>query len=99
MSGRIRYSHSAMTEAEANFADVAQRLLSTIDDRRRDVATAMASYEATGVSDEYAAKERAWTASADRVVSIIGSLRQGMGNANTTASETNSTLRAIGESL
>ena len=99
MGGPVRYSQAAMTEAERNFAVAAQKLESTIADRRRDVASAMASYEASGVSEEYAAKERQWTQSADRVVEVISTLRSSMRTANSTASNTNERLRVIGEGL
>lgn len=99
MGGPVRYSQSAMSEAERNFTVAAQKLEATIASRREDVAVAMASYEATGVSEDYAAKEARWTQSADQVVEIIGTLRRGMNQVDGHATDANARLRALGEGL
>lgn len=99
MGDNVRYSSAAMSEASQNFAATAQKLEATIEARRRDVAVAMSAYEATGVSEEYAAKERRWAESADRVVAIIATLRTGMGEADSHATDANARVRAIGNGL
>lgn len=96
---KVRYSSAAMDEASQNFAATAQRLEATIEDRRRDVAAAMSAYEATGVSDEYAEKERLWAESADRVVAIIAKLRSGMREADSHAADASARVQAIGQGL
>ena len=99
MGDKTRYSSAAMDEASQNFAATARRLEAVIATRRRQVATAMATYEATGVSDEYAAKERAWTDSADRVVEVIATLRSGMERADSHAADATDRVRSIGQDL
>ncbi len=99
LGDKVRYSSAAMDEATQNFATAAQQLENTIEARRRDVAVAMSAYEATGVSDEYAEKERQWAQSADRVVAIIAKLRSGMREADSHASDANARVKAIGQGL
>lgn len=88
-----------MDEASHNFSATAQKLEATIEERRRDVAVAMAAYEATGVSEEYAEKERVWAESADRVVAIIATLRSGMSQADGHAADANARVKSLGQGL
>ncbi|WP_035832741.1 hypothetical protein [Jonesia quinghaiensis] len=99
MNGVIRYSRAAMSEAERNVLANAQQLERVISDRRRDVAAAMAQYEATGVSAEYAAKEERWVAAADSVLEIVGTLREAMNRTNRDADDACARLRALAQGM
>ncbi|WP_062517010.1 hypothetical protein [Demequina gelatinilytica] len=99
MGGRLRYSRTATAEAEARFASAARALETTIEARRRDVADAMAHYQATGVSDEYAQKERAWAGSADHVLEVVRTLRKAMRDSDALAADAAAQVRSIGQEL
>jgi hypothetical protein len=74
-TSRRAFDVGASQAAQDHFNAVAGHLESLIDQRDRDVAMAMAEYQATGVSDEYAGKEQRWKAVAGQVRSIIQTLR------------------------
>lgn len=82
---RRDFDLAASQTAQENFLAVASRLEALIDQRDADVKTAMSDYEATGVSDEYAAKELRWKNAADGVKAIIQTLRQSMAQNDETA--------------
>lgn len=84
----IAYSTAAAHDAELTLLGIISELANVIADRRRDVDTAMASFQADGVSDQYAEVEARWTRDADRVEAFIVSLRETLGRNNITAEET-----------
>lgn len=76
---RRSFDIAASGSAQENFATAANRLETLIDQRDADVRTAMADYEAEGVSDQYAAKELRWRTVATEVRTIISTLRGSLG--------------------
>lgn len=82
---RRDYDQAASQSAQDNFNRVAGLLESLIDQRDKDVKTAMADYEATGVSDEYHAKELRWKAAAGEVRGIVATLKTSLANNDDTA--------------
>lgn len=99
MNGVIRYSRAAMSDAERNVLASAQHLETVINDRRHAVAVAMAQYEATGVSAEYAAKEERWVAAANSVLEVVGTLRTAMNRTNRDTDDACARLRALAQGL
>lgn len=82
---RRDFDLAASQSAQENFLAVASQLEALIEQRNADVRTAISDYEATGVSEEYAAKELRWKNAADGVKSIINTLRQSMAQNDETA--------------
>jgi hypothetical protein len=76
---RRSYNIAASGHTQENFNTAAQHLESLIEQRDADVRTAMADYQAEGVSDSYAAKEQRWHMVADEVRTIISTLRAALG--------------------
>ncbi|MEY9214299.1 pore-forming ESAT-6 family protein [Thermobifida halotolerans] len=75
MSGRNSYDIGASQEAQSNIHNVMSRLEAIIGERDADVDRALADFEATGVSDEYSAKELKWHSAANEVRDIIQLVR------------------------
>lgn len=84
---RRDFELAASQTAQENFNRVAARLESLIDQRDADVKAAMADYLATGVSEEYAAKEARWNAVAGEVRTIIRTLRGSLEKNDATAQD------------
>ncbi len=82
---RRSFDINASGEAQSQFNAVASQLEGLIAGRDADVARAMAQYQAEGVSEEYAAKERRWHAVADQVKGIITTLRSSLASNDDTA--------------
>ncbi|PII82253.1 hypothetical protein BMH32_04285 [Leucobacter sp. OLJS4] len=82
---RRDFDLAASQSAQENFLAVAARLETLIEQRDADVRTAMSDYEATGVSDDYAAKELRWKNAADGVREIVHTLKQSMAQNDETA--------------
>ena len=97
--GRRSYDTGASGEAQANIHTIVSRLEALIGTHDTDVKTAMADYEATGVSDEYHAKEIKWHNAANEVREIIRlvktTLEQNDGHAQTALSQASSAVQAI----
>nr|WP_297426693.1 pore-forming ESAT-6 family protein [uncultured Actinotalea sp.] len=85
---RRDFDLGASTSAQDNFNAVASRLEALIDQRDRDVKAAMSDYLATGVSEEYAAKEARWNRVATEVRTIIRTLRASLERNDATAQDT-----------
>ncbi|EYR63281.1 hypothetical protein N866_01675 [Actinotalea ferrariae CF5-4] len=85
---RRDFELAASAAAQDNFNAVAGRLEALIDQRDRDVKSAMADYLATGVSEEYAAKEARWNRVAAEVRTIIRTLRGSLEKNDATAQDT-----------
>ena len=85
---RRDFDLGASASEQDNFNAVASRLEALIDQRDRDVKAAMADYLATGVSDEYAAKEARWNRVATEVRTIVRTLRASLERNDATAQDT-----------
>lgn len=70
-NGRRSYDTGASGEAQGNLQVIVSRLESLIGTRDTDVKAALADFEATGVSDEYSAKELKWHSAANETREII----------------------------
>lgn len=84
---RRDYELAASQSAQDNFNAVASRLETLIDQRDRDVKAAMADYQATGVSEDYHAKEARWNRVAGEVRTIIRTLRGSLEKNDQTAQD------------
>ncbi|WP_017538647.1 MULTISPECIES: pore-forming ESAT-6 family protein [Nocardiopsis] len=98
-NGRNSYDMGASAEAQGNIHAVMSRLEQIIGDRDTDVSNAMADFEATGVSDEYSAKELKWHNAANEVREIIRlvrtTLEENDGTAQNALSRANSAVQSI----
>lgn len=84
---RRDFELAASQSAQDNFTQVAARLEALIDQRDRDVKAAMADYQASGVSEEYQAKEVRWNRVAAEVRTIIRTLRGALEKNDATAQD------------
>jgi len=96
---RRDYDEAASQTAQENFNRVASRLESLIDQRDADVKAAMADYEATGVSEDYAAKEARWNSVAQEVRTIIRTLRESLTKTDATAQATLSKAKSAVDAI
>ncbi|MDA2805902.1 pore-forming ESAT-6 family protein [Nocardiopsis suaedae] len=98
-NGRNSYDMGASQEAQGNIHTVMARLEQIIGDRDTDVSSAMADFEATGVSDEYSAKELKWHNAANEVRDIIRlvrtTLEENDGTAQTALGRASSAVQSI----
>lgn len=85
LADRRSYSTPASQSAQENFTTIAGLLEALIAQRNADVNAAMAEYTATGVSEEYHAKELRWKAASEGVKEIINTLRGSLGSNDETA--------------
>ncbi|MFD0686799.1 pore-forming ESAT-6 family protein [Actinomadura fibrosa] len=70
-NGRRSYDTGASAEAQGNIQTIVARLEALIGTRDTDVNAALADFEATGVSEEYRAKEVKWHTAANETREII----------------------------
>ncbi|GAA3759900.1 pore-forming ESAT-6 family protein [Salinactinospora qingdaonensis] len=84
-TGRNSYDIGASQEAQTNIHAVMARLENLIGEHDVDVSNAMADFEASGVSDEYSAKELKWHNAGNEVREIIRLVRQTLENNDGTA--------------
>ncbi|MEU4384688.1 pore-forming ESAT-6 family protein [Promicromonospora sp. NPDC023805] len=96
---RRDYELGASTETQENFERVASRLEALIDQRDADVKAAMADYEASGVSEDYRAKEVRWNTVAGEVRGIIRTLRGSLEQNDATAQDAMTRARAAVDSI
>ncbi|WP_306366559.1 pore-forming ESAT-6 family protein [Nocardiopsis sp. CC223A] len=82
------YDVGASQEAQGNINTIMNRLEAIIGERDTDVSSAMAEFEATGVSEEYSAKELKWHNAANEVRDIIRLVRETLETNDSTAQET-----------
>lgn len=98
-NGRRSYDTGASQEAQGNIHTIISRLEALIGQHDTDVSTAMADFEATGVSDEYSAKELRWHNAANETREIIrlvkSTLENNDGTAQTTLSKASAAVQAI----
>jgi uncharacterized protein YukE len=93
------YDVGASQEAQGNINTIMNRLEAIIGERDTDVSSAMAEFEATGVSEEYSGKELKWHNAANEVREIIRLVRETLetndGTAQETLSRANSAVQNI----
>lgn len=75
---RNAHDVSASQQVQNDFDIAAANLEAALDRRQHDVDTAMADYQADGVSDEYAAMEAQWRGAGNEVKAIIRLLRESL---------------------
>ncbi|RCV48337.1 pore-forming ESAT-6 family protein [Marinitenerispora sediminis] len=85
--GRNSYDIGASQEAQTNIHAVMGALEAIIGSHDVDVSNAMADFEATGVSDEYSAKELKWHNAANEVRDIIRLVRDTLESNDGTAQQ------------
>jgi uncharacterized protein YukE len=83
--GDRAFNTDSSAEAQSLFRARAMELEELLTRRQREVDAAMSHYEATGVSDEYHAKEQRWNTKAGEVRDIISTLRQSLEQNDETA--------------
>ncbi|WP_298132452.1 pore-forming ESAT-6 family protein [Micropruina sp.] len=77
-SDRNAHDVGASQQVQDDFDTAAGNLEAALGRRQQDVDTAMADYQADGVSDEYAAMEKQWRDAGDEVKAIIKLLRESL---------------------
>ena len=83
--GDRAFNTDSSAEAQALVKARARELEAWLTDRQQQVEAAMQQYEATGVSEEYHAKELRWKTKAQEVRDIISTLRQSLEQNDETA--------------
>ncbi len=96
---RRSFDIAASGSAQELFNTSANRLESLIEQRDADVRTAMADYEAEGVSDSYAGKELRWRTVAGEVRTIISTLRASLGQNDDSARQAMQRAQAAVDSI
>lgn len=99
MAGRLSYDTAASQETQGNLLAITGRLEQLIGTRDSDVKTALADFQADGVSDTYSGKEQKWLAAAAQVQQIINLVKQTMSQNDGTASQTLSQARAAVDAI
>ena len=96
---RFSYDLGASQEAQGNLHTIMSRLEAIIGERDADVDRALADFEATGVSEEYSAKELKWHSAANEVRDIIDLVRSTLeandGTAQSALSKAQAAVQAI----
>ncbi|MCN9239945.1 pore-forming ESAT-6 family protein [Streptomyces sp. RY43-2] len=93
-SDRRSYDTGASAEVQGGLQGIIGRLETVLGDRDRAVKTAMADYQADGVSDEYHGKEVRWNKAAGEVRDIIQLVRTTLEKNDATAQATLAKARA-----
>ncbi|GAA1007803.1 MULTISPECIES: pore-forming ESAT-6 family protein [Nocardiopsidaceae] len=93
------YDIGASQEAQTNITTITNRLETLIGERDTDVSAAMAEFEATGVSEEYSAKELKWHNAGNEVREIIRLVRTTLETNDGTAQETLSRANAAVQNI
>jgi hypothetical protein len=75
MAGRNAYDTASSQEVQTDLAGIIARLETAISQRQSDVNTAMADFQADGVSEEYRVVEQRWSNAAQQVREIIALVR------------------------
>ena len=98
-TGRNSYDLGASQEAQGHLHTIMSRLEAIIGERDADVDRALADFEATGVSEEYSAKELKWHSAANEVRDIIDLVRSTLeandGTAQSALSKAQAAVQAI----
>ncbi|WP_159941638.1 MULTISPECIES: pore-forming ESAT-6 family protein [unclassified Nocardiopsis] len=93
------YDLGASQEAQGNINNIMNRLEALIGEHDTDVSQAMAEFEATGVSEEYSAKELKWHNAGNEVREIIRLVRETLETNDSTAQETLSRANAAVQNI
>ena len=93
------YDVGASQEAQGNIQTIMSRPESLIGEHDTDVSAAMAEFEATGVSEEYSAKELKWHNAANEVRDIIRLVRETLETNDATAQEALSRANAAVQNI
>ncbi|MDT0326827.1 pore-forming ESAT-6 family protein [Nocardiopsis lambiniae] len=93
------YDIGASQEAQGNINTIMNRLEAIIGEHDTDVSAAMSDFEATGVSEEYSAKELKWHNAANEVREIIRLVRETLETNDSTAQETLSRANSAVQSI
>jgi hypothetical protein len=96
---RRSFDQSASAQVQGDLAAIVARLEATIADRQAAVNTAMADFQADGVSEEYRAVETRWNNAASEVQTIIDLVRTTMSRNDETASATLAKARGAVQSI
>ncbi|NJP68929.1 pore-forming ESAT-6 family protein [Streptomyces spiramenti] len=96
---RLAYDTTASGEAAENLKHVMDRLETLINEHSGDVSKALADFDATGVSEEYAGVEWKWQDTASNVKTVIRELRQVLEDNDVTAQAASDRARRAVESI
>ncbi|MCX4834457.1 pore-forming ESAT-6 family protein [Streptomyces sp. NBC_01016] len=96
---RRSYDTGASAEVQGSLHGIIGRLETVLGDRDRAVKTAMADYQADGVSDEYHGKEVRWNRAANEVRDIIQLVRTTLEKNDATAQSTLARARSAVNSI
>ncbi len=91
---RRAFDTSSSGQTQSDLAGVVARLEANISQRNADVNTAMADFQADGVSDDYQVVEQRWHSAATEVQNIITLVRSTLLKNDETATTTLSRARA-----
>jgi uncharacterized protein YukE len=93
-SDRRSFDIGASGDAQTNLQGVISQLERVIADRDSQVKSAMADFQADGVSEQYQGVEQRWNTAAGEVRTIIGLLKTTLENNDSTAQTTLSRAKA-----
>lgn len=93
------YDVGASQEAQGNINTIMNRLETLIGEHDTDVNQAMSEFEATGVSEEYGAKELKWHNAGNEVREIIRLVRETLEGNDATAQEALSRANAAVQNI
>lgn len=96
---RLAYDTAASGEAAENLRHIMDNLETLINDHSGDVSNALADFDATGVSDEYAGIEWKWNDTANNVKTVIRELRQVLEDNDITAQAATDRARRAVEAI
>ncbi|MET9252417.1 pore-forming ESAT-6 family protein [Streptomyces sp. NPDC048182] len=96
---RRSYDTGASGEVQGGLQGIIGRLESVLGERDRAVKTAMADYQADGVSDEYHGKEVRWNHAANEVRNIIQLVRTTLEKNDHTAQATLARAKAAVDNI
>jgi uncharacterized protein YukE len=93
-NSQIGYDTAVSSDVQGEVAGIVGSLESLIQQRNSQVSSAMADFQADGVSDDYAAVEQRWRSAADEVQGIIDLINSVLKNNDDTASQTLAAARS-----
>ncbi|MEV3854932.1 pore-forming ESAT-6 family protein [Streptomyces sp. NPDC050095] len=96
---RRSYDTGASGEVQGGLQGIIGRLETVLGNRDRAVKTAMADYQADGVSDEYHGKEVRWNKAANEVRDIIRLVRTTLEKNDATAQATLARAKAAVDNI
>ncbi|MEU4191509.1 hypothetical protein AB0E69_06405 [Kribbella sp. NPDC026611] len=90
MGAQNNFDGAASQEVQATIATLSTQIEALIADHRKNVAAALSSFSATGVSDEYKGVEDRFNKAADKTIELINSLKDVMKGNDGIAADTQS---------